>query len=60
MRQKAKSYMGSVLDEMSHTVNKLRRLDQEWPSIVLDLIINILVDYSQLDMYMKTKIQELI
>ncbi|KAK4884600.1 hypothetical protein RN001_000871 [Aquatica leii] len=59
LRQKAKSFLGSILDETCNAVNKLRRLDDEWPGILHETVRNILLDYTQIDMYMKNKLQEL-
>lgn len=60
MRQKAKSQISSLLEEMSHTVHKLRLLDQEGPSILQEIVCNTLLDYTHMDLYMKQKLQELI
>nr|XP_023022327.1 leucine-rich repeat-containing protein 49 [Leptinotarsa decemlineata] len=59
MRQKAKQYITSLLEEMASAMNKLVVLDQEWPTLLHDFVQNTLLDYSQLDLYMKQKIQEL-
>jgi leucine-rich repeat-containing protein 49 len=59
VRQKAKHYISQLLEEMGNSVNKLRLLDKKWPSILHEFVRNALLDYSQLDMYMKQKILEL-
>ncbi|KAF5270238.1 hypothetical protein FQA39_LY08452 [Lamprigera yunnana] len=59
VRQKAKAHLGSMLDETCNAVVKLRQLDDEWPTILHDTVRNILIDYTQMDMYMKNKLQEL-
>lgn len=59
LRQKARFYISGLLDETCNAVNKLRILEREWPSILQEIVCNTLVDYSQLDRYMKEKIQEL-
>ncbi|KAB0803978.1 hypothetical protein PPYR_00948 [Photinus pyralis] len=59
LRQKAKGYIGSMLEETCNAVAKLRRLDEEWSVILHETVRNILLDYTQIDMYMKTKLQEL-
>lgn len=59
IRQKAKQYISQLLEEMGNSVNKLRLLDKKWPSILHEFVRNALLDYSQLDMYMKQKILEL-
>lgn len=59
MRQKAKQHISGLLEEMTNAMNKLRILDHDWPQIMHEFVQNTLLDYSQLDMYMKQKIQEL-
>lgn len=59
IRQKAKQHITLLLEEMSNAVSKLRLLDDEWPGILHEIVQNALLDYSQLDMYMKQKINEL-
>lgn len=59
LRQKAKTHVSLMLDEMCNTVNKLRLLDEQWPVILHECVRNTLLDYSQLDLYMKQKMQEL-
>lgn len=51
--------MGAILTETCNAVNKLRLLEEQWPSIFHETVRNILLDYTQLDMYMKSKLQEL-
>lgn len=38
---------------------KLLLLEQEWPHVLKELIQNTLVDYSQLEEYMKRKLNDL-
>lgn len=59
MRQKAKAHIEGLLEEMSNSVNKLRLLELEWPGIMHEFVRNALLDYSQLDMYMKKEMSEL-
>lgn len=59
MRQKAKQHISGLLEEMTCAMNKLTLLEQEWPGVMHGFVQNTLLDYSQLDMYMKQKIQEL-
>ncbi|XP_045460389.1 leucine-rich repeat-containing protein 49 [Harmonia axyridis] len=59
IRQKAKIHISSLLEEMSHTVHKLRLLDHQGPSIIHEIVCNTLLDYSHMDLYMKQKLQEL-
>ncbi|CAH1107640.1 unnamed protein product [Psylliodes chrysocephalus] len=59
MRQKAKQHISHLLDDTANAVNKLVLLDEQWPSILHNFVQNTLTDYSQLDLYMKQKMQEL-
>nr|CAH7759363.1 unnamed protein product [Callosobruchus chinensis] len=59
MKQKAKQHISTLLEEMVNSVNKLRLLDEEWPTILHNFVQNTLLDYSQLDLYLKQKMQEL-
>lgn len=59
MRQKAKTYMSSILEETCNSVHKLRLLDEQWRTILHETVRNILLDYTQIDMYMKKQLQEL-
>ncbi|KAL3288028.1 hypothetical protein HHI36_002480 [Cryptolaemus montrouzieri] len=59
IRQRSRSHISSLLEEMSNTVHKLRLLDEQWPSILQELVCNTLLDYSHMDIYMKQKLQEL-
>lgn len=59
MRQKSKQIIVDLLDETTNAIKKLRLLNQQWPSIMHEFVQNTLLDYSQIDMYMKQKMQEL-
>lgn len=59
LRQKAKVYIEQLFEQTCSAVNKLRVLERQWPSILQEIVCNTLVDYSQLDRYMKEKIREL-
>jgi len=48
-----------LLEETANAVNKLKILDRDWPKILHEFVQNTLIDYSQLDLYTKRKIQEL-
>ncbi|CAH1981368.1 unnamed protein product [Acanthoscelides obtectus] len=59
MKQKAKQHISTLLEEMVNAVNKLRLFEEEWPTILHNFVQNALLDYSQLDLYLKQKMQEL-
>ncbi|GJQ76207.1 hypothetical protein Trydic_g1950 [Trypoxylus dichotomus] len=60
LRQKAKQFCGTLIDETCYSIRKLRLLEREWPTILQEIVQNTLLDYSQLDIYMKEKINELL
>lgn len=51
--------MGGILVEACNAATKLVQLDDTWPLLMLEAIRSILIDYTQMDMYMKCKIHEL-
>lgn len=59
LRQKAKVHIEHLFEQTYDAVNKLRVLEHQWPTILQEIVCNTLVDYSQLDRYMKEKIREL-
>ncbi|CAH0391269.1 unnamed protein product [Bemisia tabaci] len=58
-RHKGKQHLANLLDQTNAAVRKLSLLDQEWPTILRELIRDTLVDYSQLDSYMKKCMNDL-
>ncbi|CAG9862112.1 unnamed protein product [Phyllotreta striolata] len=59
MRQKAKQHISRLLDDTSDAVSKLVMLEEQWSSILQNFVESTLSDYSQLELYMKQKMQEL-
>ncbi|XP_017771668.1 PREDICTED: leucine-rich repeat-containing protein 49 [Nicrophorus vespilloides] len=58
-RQKAHTYISKLLDEVCNSAKKLRMLDENWPKILHEIVRNTLLDYSNLDLYKKRKLLEL-
>ena len=52
-RHRGRSHLSVVLEVACAAVEKLRTLEREWPTILLELVQDTLVDYSHLDSYMK-------
>ncbi|XP_063242496.1 leucine-rich repeat-containing protein 49 [Bacillus rossius redtenbacheri] len=52
-RRRGRIYFGRLLEVVCAAVEKLRLLEDQWQSILLELITETLVDYSHLDSYMK-------
>ncbi|XP_050087214.1 uncharacterized protein LOC126572172 [Anopheles aquasalis] len=60
MRAKGKAYFGKMLENTCNAVEKLQRLETMWPSLLLEMIRNTLIDYSQIDVYVKGMLVELL
>ncbi|CAH0550353.1 unnamed protein product [Brassicogethes aeneus] len=60
LRQKAKQHISFLLDDMNGAALKLKQLEPAWPDILHEFVRNTLLDYSQLEMYMKKKMHELV
>ncbi|XP_058060316.1 LOW QUALITY PROTEIN: uncharacterized protein LOC131210998 [Anopheles bellator] len=60
MRAKGKAYFGKMLENTCNAVEKLQRLETMWPSLLLEMIRNTLIDYSQIDVYVKAMLMELL
>lgn len=58
-RHKGRLHLGHLIDLTCSSAEKLQMLEQEWPSILNQLIRDTLVDYSHLDSYMKRCMQDL-
>ncbi|XP_067004764.2 leucine-rich repeat-containing protein 49 [Anabrus simplex] len=58
-RHKGRIHLAYLLEVACAAVEKLHLLDTEWPSILSELVTEVLVDYSHLDSYMKKCMQSL-
>nr|CAD7577730.1 unnamed protein product [Timema californicum] len=58
-RRKGRAYLSDLLDTTCAAVEKLHMLEEQWPSILSELVTETLVDYSHLDSYMKKCMQGL-
>jgi len=58
-RHKGRVHLGQLIEQTCSAAEKLKMLEEEWPSILHQLIRDTLFDYSQLDSYMKRCIHEL-
>uniref|UniRef100_A0A182NCF5 Dynein axonemal assembly factor 1 homolog n=1 Tax=Anopheles dirus TaxID=7168 RepID=A0A182NCF5_9DIPT len=59
MRAKGRAYFGRMLENTCNAVEKLQRLETMWPALLLEMIRNTLIDYSQIDVYVKGMLAEL-
>uniref|UniRef100_A0A182SV68 Dynein axonemal assembly factor 1 homolog n=1 Tax=Anopheles maculatus TaxID=74869 RepID=A0A182SV68_9DIPT len=60
MRAKGKAYFAKMLENTCNAVEKLQRLETMWPVLLLEMIRNTLIDYSQIDVYVKGMLMELL
>ncbi|XP_055380703.1 uncharacterized protein LOC129611539 [Condylostylus longicornis] len=53
LRERAKTHFEVMIDNLCNAAEKLQIFDIIWPKLLLDMIINILADYSQMEVYLK-------
>lgn len=59
MRQKARIHISGLLNEFCNTIKKAQLFEKRWPSILQEIVRNTLIDYSQIDIYTKRQLLEL-
>lgn len=59
LRQQGKVYFRSLMENTCNAVEKLQKLETLWPSLLVELIRNTLLDYAQLDVYVRNMLAEL-
>lgn len=59
-REKGKKHFTFMMENTCNAVEKLQRLDTMWPSVLHEMIRNTLIDYSQIDAYVKNLMQEVL
>ncbi|XP_055635068.1 formin-J [Toxorhynchites rutilus septentrionalis] len=59
MRAKGKAYFAKMLDNTCNAVDKLQQLENMWPTLLVEMIRNTLIDYSQIDVYVRNMFLEL-
>lgn len=60
IRDKGKKHFTIMMENTCNAVEKLQRLETMWSSVLLEMIRNTLIDYSQIDAYVKGLMQELL
>ncbi|XP_062564281.1 ras guanine nucleotide exchange factor V [Armigeres subalbatus] len=60
MRAKGKAYFARMLDNTCNAVDKLQQLEHTWPTLLMELIRNTLIDYSQIDVYVRNMMLDLL
>lgn len=60
VRRKGKIYFSSMMENTVNAVEKLQKLEYLWPNVLLELIRNTLIDYSQIDLYVRNLMSEVV
>lgn len=60
IRRKGKVHFSSMMENTCNAVEKLHKLEFLWPTILVEIIRNTLIDYSQIDVYVRNLMSELL
>ena len=60
VRRKGKMYFANMMENCINSVEKLQKLEYLWPNILLEMIRNTLIDYSQIDLYVRNLMSEVL
>lgn len=60
IRRKGKVYFSTMMENTVNAVDKLQKLEYLWPNVLLELIRNTLIDYSQIDLYVRNLMSEVV
>lgn len=58
-RDRGRQHFSQLLENTCDAVEKLHKLETLWPSMLLDIVRNTLLDYAQLDVYLRNLMSEL-
>ncbi|XP_055914367.1 ras guanine nucleotide exchange factor V [Eupeodes corollae] len=58
-RERGRMHFSLMIENTCNAVEKLNALEELWPSLLLDIVRNTLLDYSQLDVYLKNLMAEI-
>ncbi|XP_043071441.1 leucine-rich repeat-containing protein 49 [Drosophila grimshawi] len=58
-RDRGRQHFALLLENTCSAVEKLHKLETLWPSMLLDIVRNTLLDYAQLDVYLRNLMSEL-
>jgi leucine-rich repeat-containing protein 49 len=53
IRRRGKMYFCGMMENTVNAVEKLQKLEYLWPNMLLEMIRNTLIDYSQIDLYVR-------
>ncbi|XP_067648087.1 serine-rich adhesin for platelets [Eurosta solidaginis] len=59
MRERGRLHFATMLENTLNAVEKLEMLETLWPSMLLDIVRNALLDYSHLDEYLRSVMEEI-
>uniref|UniRef100_A0A1A9WLE7 Dynein axonemal assembly factor 1 homolog n=1 Tax=Glossina brevipalpis TaxID=37001 RepID=A0A1A9WLE7_9MUSC len=59
IRERGKIHITLMMENTCNAVEKLHKLETLWPSMLLEIVRNTLIDYSQLDVYVRNLMTEL-
>ncbi|XP_017840053.1 uncharacterized protein LOC108597949 [Drosophila busckii] len=57
-RERGRQHFALLLEHTCNAVEKLHKLETLWPSLLLDIVRNTLLDYAQLDVYLRHLMSE--
>lgn len=60
IRRKGKVHFSGMMENTVNAVEKLQKLDYLWPNVLLEMIRNTLIDYSQIDLYVRNLMSEVL
>ncbi|XP_055716509.1 uncharacterized protein LOC129810209 [Phlebotomus papatasi] len=60
VRQKGRLYFAIMMENTCNAVEKLHKLEQVWPVMLVDMIRSTLIDYSQIENYVKNIMSEIL
>jgi hypothetical protein len=60
VRRRRKIFFCRMMENTINAVEKLQKLEFIWPSILLEMIRNTLIDYSQIDLYIRNLMIEIL
>ncbi|XP_064539355.1 uncharacterized protein LOC135429096 [Drosophila montana] len=58
-RDRGRQHFALLLENTCNAVEKLHKLETLWPSMLMDIVRNTLLDYAQLDVYLRNLMAEL-
>lgn len=60
IRRKGKVHFSNMMENTVNAVEKLKILEYLWPNILLEMIRNTLIDFSQIDLYVRNLMSEVL